>query len=84
MLISPSKSVGVIIAAALLSLSCNGSKKSTASIAAKPNVIYILADDLGSPLTQGFDHFYGFTDQVLAHNYYPEYLWSQDKKVKSL
>ncbi|MCG9793698.1 arylsulfatase [Flavobacterium algicola] len=177
------KKIGVAIALALLSFSCNSSKKTTVTENTKPNVIYILADDLGygevgyngqkmintpeldllaknglrftdhycgnavcaasraalmtglhpghayirdnspgypdgqtplpkgtetvpklmqragyttgligkwglgsindsgSPLAQGFDHFYGFTDQVLAHNYYPEYLWSQDKKV---
>ncbi|HDS07207.1 MAG TPA: DUF4976 domain-containing protein, partial [Bacteroides sp.] len=26
------------------------------------------------PLKQGFDSYYGYLDQVLAHNYYPEYL----------
>ncbi len=28
----------------------------------------------GDPNKQGWDFFYGYTDQVLAHNYYPEYL----------
>lgn len=28
----------------------------------------------GEPDRQGFDHYYGYLDQVLAHNYYPEYL----------
>ena len=28
----------------------------------------------GDPLRQGFDAYYGYLDQVLAHNYYPEYL----------
>lgn len=28
----------------------------------------------GDPNRQGWDFFYGYTDQVLAHNYYPEYL----------
>lgn len=28
----------------------------------------------GDPLKQGFDYFYGYLDQVLAHNYFPEYL----------
>ena len=28
----------------------------------------------GDPLRQGFDTYYGYLDQVLAHNYYPEYL----------
>jgi arylsulfatase A len=34
----------------------------------------------GFPLDQGFDFFYGYLDQVLAHNYYPEYLWRNDEK----
>ncbi len=35
----------------------------------------------GFPLDQGFDFFYGYLDQVLAHNYYPEYLWKNNEKV---
>mgnify|MGYP001820182908 CR=1 FL=1 len=34
----------------------------------------------GFPLNQGFDFFYGYLDQVLAHNYYPEYLWRNGEK----
>jgi arylsulfatase A-like enzyme len=34
----------------------------------------------GSPLKQGFDYFYGYTDQVLAHNHYPEYLFQNGEK----
>jgi arylsulfatase A-like enzyme len=34
----------------------------------------------GFPLDQGFDFFYGYLDQVLAHNYYPEYLWRNNEK----
>jgi len=34
----------------------------------------------GSPLKQGFDSYYGYLDQVLAHNYYPEYLLRNGKK----
>ncbi len=34
----------------------------------------------GNPLTQGFDFYYGYTDQILAHNYFPEYLWRNGKK----
>lgn len=34
----------------------------------------------GFPLSQGFDFFYGYLDQVLAHNYYPEYLWRNHEK----
>ena len=31
-------------------------------------------DTSGEPTRQGFDHYYGYLDQVYAHNYYPEYL----------
>jgi arylsulfatase A len=34
----------------------------------------------GNPLKQGFDFFYGYLDQVLAHNYFPEYLWRRGEK----
>ncbi len=29
----------------------------------------------GSPDRQGFDHFYGYLDQVHAHDYYTDWLW---------
>ncbi len=35
----------------------------------------------GVPENQGFDEFFGFNSQVLAHNYYPEYLWHNSDKV---
>ena len=35
----------------------------------------------GVPESQGFDEFFGFNSQVLAHNYYPEYLWHNGKKI---
>ncbi|MFY0654888.1 MAG: arylsulfatase [Cyclobacteriaceae bacterium] len=35
----------------------------------------------GDPLNHGFDHFFGYSDQVLAHNYYPEYLWRNGDKI---
>jgi len=35
----------------------------------------------GDPLKQGFDHFYGYNNQSLAHNYYPYFLWDDDQKV---
>jgi arylsulfatase A len=44
----------------------------------------------GNPMNHGWDFFYGYTDQVLAHNYYPEYLVRNsehemlDNKVKYL
>ncbi|GJM64367.1 arylsulfatase [Persicobacter diffluens] len=34
----------------------------------------------GSPLRHGFDQFYGYYDQVLAHNSYPEFLYRNDQK----
>ncbi|MFI4911647.1 MAG: arylsulfatase [Sedimentisphaeraceae bacterium JB056] len=34
----------------------------------------------GIPNKQGFDYFYGYLNQVQAHNYYPEYLWENQKK----
>ncbi len=36
----------------------------------------------GDPLRQGFDFYYGYTDQVLAHNHFPEYLLRNGKKEK--
>ena len=35
----------------------------------------------GKPANHGFDYFFGYTDQILAHNYYPEYLWRNDEKI---
>jgi arylsulfatase len=35
----------------------------------------------GDPLRQGFDHFFGYNCQRQAHNFYPAYLWRNDKKV---
>ncbi len=29
----------------------------------------------GHPLKKGFDFFFGYLNQVHAHNYYPEFLW---------
>lgn len=34
----------------------------------------------GHPLKQGFDYFYGYLNQVHAHNFYPEFLWRNSKK----
>ena len=34
----------------------------------------------GDPSKQGFDYYYGYLDQVLAHNYYPEYLIRNGEK----
>ncbi len=35
----------------------------------------------GLPLNQGFDYFYGYLNQRHAHNYYPEFLWRNQRKV---
>lgn len=35
----------------------------------------------GDPLNQGFDTFFGYNCQRLAHNYYPYHLWDNDKKI---
>jgi arylsulfatase A-like enzyme len=32
----------------------------------------------GHPLRQGFDFFYGYLNQVHAHNHYPEFLWRNE------
>jgi arylsulfatase A len=34
----------------------------------------------GSPLRHGFDRFYGFYSQTLAHNHYPDHLYNNDEK----
>jgi arylsulfatase A len=35
----------------------------------------------GDPLNQGFDEFFGYNSQTIAHNYYPWELWDNDKKI---
>jgi len=34
----------------------------------------------GAPNRQGFDHWYGYLCQRIAHNYYPTHLWRNDEK----
>ncbi len=34
----------------------------------------------GDPETQGFDHFFGYYSQSLAHRYYPPFVWDDGKK----
>ncbi|MEE8468142.1 MAG: arylsulfatase [Planctomycetota bacterium] len=36
----------------------------------------------GDPLQQGFDRFYGYNCQRQAHNFYPRYLWDDDRRVE--
>ena len=35
----------------------------------------------GDPNNQGFDQFYGYNCQSLAHNYYPDHLWDNQTKI---
>ncbi|MBN1126596.1 MAG: arylsulfatase [Sedimentisphaerales bacterium] len=35
----------------------------------------------GIPNKQGFDFFFGYLNQVHAHNYYPEWLWRNEEKL---
>lgn len=35
----------------------------------------------GEPRQQGFDHWFGYLCQRIAHNYYPEHLWRNETKV---
>ena len=39
------------------------------------------AGSTGIPNKQGFDYFFGYLNQVHAHNYYPEFLWKNEQKV---
>lgn len=36
----------------------------------------------GDPLNQGFSTFYGYNCQTEAHNYFPDHLWNNDKRVE--
>lgn len=40
-----------------------------------------IAGSSGDPQKHGFDEFFGYYDQVLAHNSYPEYLYRNGEKV---
>jgi len=35
----------------------------------------------GDPINQGFDRFFGYNCQRHAHSYYPNYLWSNEKRI---
>ena len=39
------------------------------------------AGSTGIPTKKGFDYFYGYLNQVRAHNYYPDFLWENEKKI---
>lgn len=36
----------------------------------------------GDPQAQGVDEFYGYNCQLLAHSYYPDHLWDNDRRVE--
>lgn len=36
----------------------------------------------GDPNKKGFDKFYGYNCQALAHNYYPDHLWNNHDKIE--
>ena len=38
-------------------------------------------DQPGHPLDQGFDSFFGYLNQVHAHNYWPDFLWRGRERV---
>lgn len=38
-------------------------------------------DNPGHPNRNGFDYWYGYMNQSNAHNYYPTFLWENDKQV---
>ena len=40
-----------------------------------------IENTVGDPNKRGFDLFYGYYDQVLAHNHFPEYLHRNGKKI---
>jgi len=39
-------------------------------------------DSAGQPLKQGIDRWFGYNCQAVAHNYYPTYLWDNDRQVQ--
>ena len=38
-------------------------------------------DNAGHPTRNGFDYWYGYMNQSRAHNYYPTFLWENDRQV---
>lgn len=37
----------------------------------------------GDPQKQGVDRFFGYNCQLLAHSYYPDHLWDNDRRVEA-
>ena len=40
------------------------------------------AGSTGIPNKKGFDYFYGYLNQIRAHNSYPDFLWRNEEKVQ--
>ncbi|MEJ5277124.1 MAG: sulfatase-like hydrolase/transferase, partial [Thermogemmata sp.] len=40
------------------------------------------AGSTGLPTRKGFDYFFGYLNQHHAHNYYPDFLWRNEEKVR--
>jgi arylsulfatase A-like enzyme len=40
------------------------------------------AESTGVPTRQGFDEFFGYLDQHHAHNYFPAFLWRNERRVE--
>lgn len=40
------------------------------------------AGSTGIPNKQGFDYFFGYLNQIKAHNSYPDFLWRNEEKVQ--
>ena len=38
--------------------------------------------EVGDPNKQGVDDFFGYNCQLLAHNYYADHLWENDKRIE--
>lgn len=38
--------------------------------------------EVGDPNKQGIDDFFGYNCQLLAHNYYADHLWENDKRIE--
>ncbi|WP_051107187.1 arylsulfatase [Niabella aurantiaca] len=36
----------------------------------------------GDPVKQGFDRFYGYNCQTLAHDYFPDHLWDNGRRIE--
>ncbi len=53
----------------------------TTALCGKWGLGHDVPNNEGRPNDKGFDFFYGYLNQVHAHNYYPEFLWRNREKV---